>query len=39
MIKFLALTWYLLARITLTLFLSFAILFVVFKKSIFRDLT
>ena len=36
--KFLALTSYLLARITLTLMSSFAIP-VVFKKSIFRNLT
>ena len=38
MMKFLALTSYLLARITLTLMSSFAML-VVFKKSIFRNLT
>ena len=38
MVKFLAFTSYLLARITLTLITSFAIT-VVFKRSIFRDLT
>ena len=38
MMKFLALTSYLLARITLTLMSSFAMP-VVFKKSIFSNLT